>query len=86
MAVASGRNRPKGPHTLEDMPSPGFLLLLSIALLAAAVVWPMTAQVSSRRHLATGGRRRMDLAPVHYAGPAVLIAGSMALQLSANFL
>lgn len=67
------------------MPSPAFLLLLSTALLAAAVVWPMTVKASRRRHLTTGGRRRMELAPVHYAGPAVLIAGSMALQLGANF-
>jgi hypothetical protein len=69
------------------MPSPGFLFLFSTALLATAVVWPMMAQASRRRHLVTGvERRRMDLAPVHYAGPAVLIAASMALQLSANFL
>jgi hypothetical protein len=68
------------------MLSPAFLLLLSTALLAVGVVWPMVVQASRRRNLATGGRRRMDLDPVHYAGPAVLIAASMALQVAANFL
>ncbi len=68
------------------MLSPALLLLLSTVLLASGVVWPMAVKAGRRRRPATGGRRRVDLAPVHYAGPAVLIAASMALQLVANVL
>lgn len=55
-------------------------------LVSLGQVWPMAAKASPARHLATGGRRRVDLASAHYAGPAVLITMSMALQLIANFL
>lgn len=68
------------------MLSPEFLLLLSTALLAVAVLWPVVVKAGRRRDLATSGKRRAQLAPVHYAGPAVLITASVALQLSTNFL
>jgi hypothetical protein len=84
--VVTGSNRPNGLLILENMPSPALLLLFSTALLAAGIVWPMAAKAGRRRNLATGGRRRIDLDPVHYAGPAALIATSAALQLTANFL
>ena len=68
------------------MLSPVFLLLCSTALLAVGIVWPMAVKAGRRRNLVTGGRGRIDLEPVHYAGPALLIATSAALQLAANFL
>jgi len=64
------------------------LFFFSAAFFLAGILWPAVAKAARRRALATtaGGSRSLALGPVHFVGPAVLIAAGMALAVAAEWM